>query len=339
MTAETLGSDLDAAAALIADAIVCDHTLPYVGPSASEIAAHKQAGYGFVSITIAADFEPSNERMHARLAREQRFYASADVFRLAGTVADIEAANAEGKLAIGFHLQGTEPIQRNLDNVWLFKAAGLSFMLLAYNWQNNAAVGCLEAEERDVGLSLFGRDLIDEMNAAGVIVDLSHTGKRCTLEAIDRSQKPPFFSHSNVRALHDHPRNIDTEQIRAVTARGGIIGVTGVGEFTGPAYAAGAPVTAGAVFAHIDAIAQLAGPESVGLGLDYMSPLTCEKVLAVLGGDLSRVGMSKPPWPFLHPSALPELVLCMQKAGYPRDAILGILGGNFLRFAKTWWDE
>ncbi len=319
--------------AILSEAVICDHTLPYAGPPEEEIVHHKNAGVSFVSITIASDMNPSFTSAMERLAREHKYYGTNDDFVLASSVNDIYQAKKNGKLAIGFHFQGTEPIRRDLDNVWAFRALGVHWMLLAYNWQNNASVGCIEAQKRDIGLSAFGRQLIQEMNAAGMIVDLSHTGRRCTLEAMELSAKPCMFSHSNVLDRFSHPRNIDVEQMKALAQTGGVIGVTGVGEFIGEKKT----VKAETVFHHIDSLVQEIGPKHVGLGLDYMSDITCKAVINKLKGDLSKVGMSPLPWPFLHPSQLGELVGAMIDAGYDNPSIHDILGGNFLRVAESCW--
>ncbi|MCP5365978.1 MAG: membrane dipeptidase [Hyphomicrobiales bacterium] len=318
---------------VLSEATICDHTLPYAGPPEEEIAHHKAAGFTYASITIASDMNPSFSAAMERLAREHRYYAANDDFILVRGVADIRRAKAEGKVAIGFHFQGTEPVARDLDNVWGFRAMGIRWMLLAYNWQNNTAVGCIEAQERDVGLSVFGRQLVREMSAAGMIVDLSHTGRRCTFEAMELSEKPCMFSHSNVLARFAHPRNIDDEQIRKVAEGGGVIGVTGVGEFTGER----GTVRTRVVFEHIDHIVQLTGSKHVGLGLDYMSGLTCDAVIKKLKGDLTKVGMSPLPWAFMHPGQLGELIAIMIDAGYGTAAIHDILGNNFLRVAEACW--
>lgn len=325
-------TDRPAVGTMIADSIICDHTLPYAGAPADEIEGHATAGFTYVSITIAADFKPSFSNAVRRLANERAFYARTPGFRIGDTAGSIREAKKSGELAVGFHFQGTEQLERNLDNVWLFKSLGINWMLLAYNWQNNAAVGCLEARERDVGLSVFGRRLVAEMNQAGMIVDLSHTGERCTYEALELSAKPCMYSHSNMLALHDHPRNITDAQVKAVAQAGGIVGITGVGQFVGEAsFASVDPKT---VFRHIDHVVQLVGPDHVGLGLDYMSEQTCAEAIRSLGGDLKAVGMSPPPWPFLHPRQLPDLVAAMLDAGYDSPAIKAVLGENFLRLLE-----
>ena len=167
-----------------------------------------------------------------------------------------------------------------------------------------------------------------------MIVDVSHTGRRCSLEAVELSARPPMFSHSSARALFDHPRNIDDEQIRAVAEKDGLVGVTGVGEFLGEFER----VSAETIFRHIDHMVQLVGDRHVGLGLDYMSQPICDMVMEHLKGAYEKNGMSPPPWRFFHPSGIPDLVALMLDAGYGEAAICNILGENFLRVAGACWD-
>ena len=319
---------------LLDAAIICDSTFPYMSDPAREIRPHREAGFTYVSITAAIDDAAWPTLALRRLARERHYYSQhEDEFIVVETAADIRRAKHEEKLAIGFHFQGTEAIGRDLSLVGAYYKLGVRWMLMAYNARNNAGTGCIEGEARDDGLSDFGRALIAEMNRVGMIVDVSHTGYRTAMEAIEASTKPAIFSHSNVRALFDHPRNIRDDQIRAAAESGGFVGVTGVGAFVGEP----AGVTAETVFRHLDHVVSLVGPAHAALGLDYMSPACCAHVLDLMGGNLARVGMPEPPWTFLHPSSVPELVALMFDHGYAEADIRAILGDNFLRVAEAVW--
>ena len=100
----------------------------------------------------------------------------------------------------------------------------------------------------------------------GMIVDCSHTGRRSSLEAIERSALPVIFSHSNAHAVCAHIRNIHDEQIRACAAGGGVVGIVGIGAFLGDAHA-----KSETMFRHLDHVASLVGPEHVGGGIDRPS--------------------------------------------------------------------
>jgi len=322
------------AESLLQSATVCDMLFGYLTNAQEEIQPFVTACFGFVSITVGGDDNAWPTLIFQRLARERQFYGNCpDQFILVDTVEDIRRAKREGKLAISFHFQGTEAIGRDLSLVGAYYKLGVRWMLLAYNFQNNVGVGCIEAQSRDLGLSDFGKQLIAEMNRIGMIVDLSHTGLRTTLEAIEASNAPCIFSHSNADALNSHPRNITDEQIRAVAETGGIIGVNGVGSFMNEPR----KVKAESVFKHIDYIVQLVGIKHVALGLDYMSPACCDHVYTLLKGDLSRVGMMEPPWAFFHPKQIMELTELMVRAGYNDDHIHDVLGENFIRIASDVW--
>src|SRR5690606_36645690 len=114
--------------------------------------------------------------------------------------------------------------------VSLYYELGVSWMLIAYNRNNAAGSGC---QDEDRGLTDFGRMVIDEMTRVGMIVCCSHTGYRTAREVIDYSKNPVIFSHSNPRALRDHPRNIPDELMKACAARGGVVGINGIGLFLG----------------------------------------------------------------------------------------------------------
>src|SRR5258705_8588111 len=106
------------------------------------------------------------------------------------------------------------------------------------------------------------------MNRVGMTVDCSHTGRRSSLEAIELSERPAIFSRSGAYSVCAHIRNIRDEQIRACAARGGVIGVVGIGAFIGDAKA-----RTESVFRHIDYTATLVGPQHVGLGTDYVKDM------------------------------------------------------------------
>lgn len=179
------------------------------------------------------------------------------------TLADVAQARRDGRLAVMLHSQTSTQFGFDLDLVSELHAAGLRVSGLAYNLRTLAADGCVE--ESNAGLSRFGRRLVQELNDVGIVVDGSHTGERSSLEAIDCSRTPVVFSHNGCRALHEHPRNLTDEQLRACAARGGVIGIVAIPPFlTGTSR-----VGLEAVGDHIVHAVEVAGAEHVGLGLDY----------------------------------------------------------------------
>jgi membrane dipeptidase len=186
---------------------------------------------------------------------------------------------------------------------------------------------------RDDGLTSFGRDVVDEMNRVGMMVDVSHCGYRTSMEAIERSSAPVIFSHSSMRGVWEHDRNIRDDQVRACAATGGVIGINGVGIFLGDNDASPA-----AMARHIDYAVQLVGPEHVGVGTDYVFDNDD------LSQELARYTQVFPEsyqqwdsYKFVEPEQLPQLEAELRGLGYSAADIAAIMGGNFLRVAKAVW--
>lgn len=336
MTSSPRPSSLSEIASL-SDAVLCDILFP--PPPAGldvELESRRNTGFSYTSLTMSLDSEASPAHVYSRLAKMRHELSQhPDKIVLAAGVADIRAAKKSGKLAIGFHFQGTEAVGRDLANVGAYYQLGVRWMLLAYNFQNNVGVGCIEGEKNDIGISQFGRDLIAEMNRVGMFVDCSHSGYRTTMDAMSVSTKPCIFSHSNPRTLFDHPRNIRDDQIRMCAQTGGFIGINGVGPFMGEPR----EVSIDTVVRHLDYVVELVGPKHVALGLDYMTPLHRQAMFDYYKGDVSKVGLRPEdrPWGFFSPTDTPLLLSKLLAKGYPQEALRGIMGENFLRVAAQVW--
>ena len=161
-----------------------------------------------------------------------------------------------------------------------------------------------------------------------MIVDASHVGRQSSLDAIEHSDAPVIFSHSGVSAIHKHIRNIDDDQIRACAESGGAVGVVGIGAFLGDPGA-----SAKMMFRHIDHIAQLVGPEHVGIGTDFIDDIApIWDSINKYGGDAWHPdGKQTYDGVAFAPEQLVELVNVMLKNGYDESAINGVLGENFRR--------
>jgi len=194
------------------------------------------------------------------IAREQ------DGLEVVRTVEDIRRMKREGKAGLLLAAQDGDWIGHELSRVQTFHEAGLRMMLLVYSADNQLGGGCLD--RTDAGLSLLGQRVVEECNRVGIAIDLSHTGRRTTLEIIDHSAQPCVWSHSNCAALVPSPRNVDDEQIRACIARGGVVGVVSWGPLCMKPNTTRRP-TVDDFIDHIDHVAQLAGnAEHVGMGTD-----------------------------------------------------------------------
>lgn len=159
--------------------------------------------------------------------------------------------------------QGLQMVEQDIALIRGFKELGVGVMAITHNWKNWNGDGCLE--RTDLPLTGLGRLAVREMNAAGVLVDLSRAGVRTSLTAIDESQGAVVFTHSNARTVHDHPGNLTDEQIDACAARGGVIGLSAF-----PALVADRPEPVLNDFlAHFDYLLDRVGPDHIGLGLDF----------------------------------------------------------------------
>jgi membrane dipeptidase len=329
-----------AVAEILQTSDVWDMTLPWVPVywNIDVLARYRRAGYTFVSATLQ-DWPPTFEGMRASIERFRQMARPAQEWLTFGsTLAEIDEGRRQGKLVIGLNSQETRPIGEDLSRIEALRTLGVRHMLLAYNVRNFVADGC--AEVADAGLSNFGRQVVREMGRVGIIVDCSHTGRRSSLEAIELSEHPVIFSHSNAYAVCPHIRNISDEQIRACADRDGVIGVVGVGAFLGDIEA-----RADSMFRHIDYIASLVGPRYVGLGTDYVSIFPVREHAAAWEAHTEKSWPDpENGWPnptgtqlpldesrCFPPEGLAELIGIMLAHGYSAEVVRGILGANFRR--------
>lgn len=252
-----------------------------------------------------------------------------DRYRLAGTAADIEAARAAGQLAVAFNLEGFGALGGRVELVSLYRDLGVRWMLVAYNQNNLGGGGC---QDEDCGLTGFGRRVVDEMERVGMVVCCSHTGYRTALDVMAQATRPVILSHSNPRALVDHPRNVPDEVMRACAATGGVMGITGVSLFLG-----GGPEAA-RIVEHIDYAVGRIGIDHVGLGIDtcfddaevleYMKSMPDRfPSIEGYGGAL----------PIAGPEVIPAIAEGLLARGYSETDAGKVLGGNFMRVAKAVW--
>ena len=176
--------------------------------------------------------------------------------------------------------------------------------------------------------------MIDEMNRVGMVLCCSHTGERTALEAIERSAAPVIFSHSNPRAVWDHPRNIRDNVIRACAQRGGVIGINGIGHFLGE----GGDLSE-ALARHVDYVAALAGIDHVAIGLDYV--FDTQELIEYLRNNPELFGKdarsAETGFASVAPEQLRDVVATLSKLGYSDGDLEKILGLNLLRIARAVW--
>ena len=172
----------------------------------------RAAGLNYVSINVGMDMNPVSQILPVIAGYRATIAAHPEKYTLVSSVADIAPARLAGQIAIGFDLEGAMPLLDQPDMVALYASLGVRQIHFAYNRNNSVADGCHDAER---GLTPLGRRMVHAVNDAGLLMDCSHTGRRCSLEIMQASAKPVIFSHANPLALVEHGRNISDEQIRA----------------------------------------------------------------------------------------------------------------------------
>jgi membrane dipeptidase len=287
-------------------------------------------GVSYLSVNVGFAPHDIDATMRVLSSWRRQALLSSELFALVSTVDDMLAAQQEGRLVVGFDLEDTNPLGGEIGMVQAYYDLGVRSMLLTYNGENLAGFGC--HAPNDTGLTDFGRAVVDEMNRVGMMVDVSHCGYRTSMEALERSASPVIFSHSSMRAVWDHERNIRDDQARACAATGGVIGINGVGIFLGDN-----DISVQAMARHIDYAVELVGPAHVGIGTDYVFDLDdLDRELAnaqIFPESYRRTGRVD----FFPPERLAALEAQLAGHGYPAAAIAAIMGGNFLRVARQVW--
>lgn len=264
------------------------------------------------------------------VARNSHLLTGVDKF------ADILRAKKDGKVAVIMGLQNADHFLRPAD-VKTFYELGQRCAQLTYNSQNR--IGSGSTDRVDGGVSDFGASIIEEMNKVGMLVDVSHCGDRTTLDGIEISKKPISITHSNCRALIDHPRVKTDEAIKAMAAKGGVMGITGVRNFVSKTD----PTTIVNYVDHIDHVVKLVGIDHVGIGTDsdlYGYDDTSPEMNKMLRGAYKdsyafreKIDVDG----FDHPLKMYDLVEELIRRNYSDANIKAVLGGNFQRLLTATW--
>lgn len=255
---------------------------------------------------------------------------NSDVFTGYTDPGDIDRAKREGKIAVMLGVQNCEHF-RSIADVKLFHDLGQRVCQLTYNRQTRAGAG--STERVDGGVSDYGASLIAEMNRIGMLVDVAHAGPRTMLDVIALSAKPVANSHSNCRALNDHVRATTDEAIRALAAKGGVMGITTFRVFVKDRE----PTTIDDYIAHIDHVAQLVGVDHVGIGTDVdlygydaMDPALNAQIRE-FQGPLYKFRDKQDIEGLNTPTKYLAIVDRLMKKGYRDEDIAKVMGGNFRR--------
>jgi len=351
----TTPSSRSRAAALHSDAIVID-ALDVSVMNRAHLEHMREGGVTAANHTITqGDGHDFREAVDQILHVNAVLAANADIARQVRSVAEIRQAKTDGVVGLIYGFQNATPFEGDERLVAVFAALGVRIVQLAYMTANLLADGCLE--ERNAGLTEFGRAVIRELNANSVLIDLSHVGDRSTLEAIDASDGPVAFTHANARALSPSPRNKTDDAIRALAARGGVVGLSSL-----PSFVSEDPRDADLerYLDHFDHLVDLVGVQHVGLGLDFVEghvPGSLQPRAPRWGGanlPAGSAGLAKmlperlrgqadeliylPYAPGIQGSTdLPNVTEGLLRRGYSEDDTRLILGGNWLRLFERVW--
>ena len=296
----------------------------------------RQSGANVQSITLSspqAGFEGVLKDMYAYY---NLFKYYPDRVMQIKTVEDIETAKRENKLGVIFSLQNATCVGEEFYRWTILAELGLKICQLTYMEPNLYGDGCLAEENR--GLTYYGKQAIREMNRQGIVVDLSHVGERTSLEAIEYSENPCIFSHSNsLTVCPSSNRNLTDEMIKAAAAKGGVIGLNAHG-FTCHKEI-GVQGTLEDYMAHFEYVANLVGVDHIGIGTDIYEYYTkqyweCKTKLlynspwffeTVFNRDVQRVDQ------YIN------ITRGLVALGFSDNDIKKILGENLVRVFKQVW--
>jgi membrane dipeptidase len=314
---------------------------------AADLADVRASGITAVNLTVSGvgSYARDYDKTIVGIAECDREIAlHPDILMKLNDARDLAVAKRSGKLAIIYGFQDATPLAEDLDRLETFRGLGVRIIQLTYNRRNLVGDGCLEPG--NAGLSQFGKELVERMNAANMLVDLSHCGQRTTDEGIAASKKPVAITHTGCAALSNLPRNKNDATLRALAERGGVVGIY----FMPYLRTSGQPMAADVV-AHVEHALDVAGEDHVGLGTDgtisaveltddYKKAFA-EEIAARQKSGISAPGETKAVYTFVPdlntPRRFETLANLLAKRGRPERVIDKVLGGNFLRlFNETW---
>jgi membrane dipeptidase len=284
-----------------------------------------------------------------------------DQIALAVTADQVEAIHASGRLVALIGMENSWPLGEDLSNVELWADRGVRYVSITH-FGNNQFGGSSNPNmaqgdpPEDPGLTELGRGLVAELNRLGVMVDVSHVGKRTMLEAIELSTAPVIASHSGARAVYDHPRNLDDEQLRAIRDNGGVAQMVAFRRYIADidpelaaaeqALAAEFGFTSRAAFAEADQATMDRFRDEIAALRASMNDVTIEDLAdhidhAVAVAGIDHVGIASDfdggggvgGWD--DASQTPAVTAELIERGYSEEDIAKIWGGNVLRVMRA----
>ena len=289
-----------------------------------------------VHVTIAyhEDFRQTVERVSEW---NRLFQAHGDLIVPGRQAVDVTNAKDQNKTAVFFGFQNCSPIEADIDLVEVCYQLGARFMQLSYNNQSLLATGCYEAE--DPGITRMGKQVIAEMNRVGLVIDMSHSAERSTLEAIEYSSRPIAITHANPAQWHPALRNKSDSVLRALTETGGMLGFSIYPHHL----AGGSECTLESFCQMIASTAERFGVSHIGLGSDLCQDQPDGVVEWMRNGRWTRErdfgegskaapGFPEQPEWFRDNRNFPTLREGLSQVGFEQTEIDSIMGENWLRF-------
>lgn len=296
----------------------------------------REGGVDAVHVTIA--YHESFREMVLNLEAFNRWFEQYPDLIFKGTcAADVIRAQETGRTAIFFGFQNPSPIEDDIGLVEICHQLGIRFMQLTYNNQSLLATGCYEDD--DTGLTRMGKQVVAEMNRVGMVVDMSHSADRSTLEAIDASSRPIAITHANPAWWHPALRNKSDEVLSALTARGGMLGFSIYPHHLKD----GSACTLQSFCEMIAEAANRYGAEHLGIGTDlcqdqpdsvveWMRVGRWSKTIDYGEGSASNAGFPPMPAWFNDNRDFGTIRTGLSTVGFAQDEIDGIMGRNWYRF-------
>ena len=299
---------------------------------------NREAGLDAVHVTVVyhEDFDEFNTRVDEW---NTYFRDNSDLIFLGKSYKDIEKAKKEKKTAIFFGFQNCSPIEDDISLVEKVYDLGCRFMQLTYNNQSLLATGCFE--NVDSGVTNFGKEVIKEMNRLGLVIDMSHSAEKSTIDAINISQKPIAITHANPAFWHAAKRNKSNELLKILSENDGMLGLS-----LYPHHLKDGTNCSLESFCEMAAkTADLMGVEKIGIGSDlclnqpdtvveWMRNGTWAKAKNYGEGTKNNSGFPKQPDWFTDARGFSNLESGLSKVGFNKNEISGILGDNWFNFYK-----